>query len=113
VEAGREAAQLDLGCVLGGALDQCAAATGVAGAHVAQVAVEAARLDQARERDLVERGRAAVVDLLLLDRGAQPWRAHIQPTRSAGASALETVPIAATRSGAAAHCACSSGRWSA
>jgi hypothetical protein len=66
VEPGRQSVQFDLRGVLGEGIHQPRPPTGVAGAHAAKVPVVAAGLDQGGERELVEPGGAAVVEILLL-----------------------------------------------
>ncbi len=54
-------------CLLGEHLNERVATSGIRIAHLAQVPVIAARLDQRRERELLERRRPAVAEPLVLD----------------------------------------------
>src|SRR5262245_26320856 len=65
MEAGGQAAELHLGGVAGERFDQDPSAPRVHRPHTTKVLVEAARLDQAGEGELLEHRRAAVVAFLL------------------------------------------------
>ena len=83
VEAGIEAAQRDLGSMNGEGADEHVASRRVDRSHAAQMPVKATGLDQPGERELLEHGRAAVAEQLVLGYGLEQRRADRRPTRGA------------------------------
>ena len=89
MEAGGEAGEPRRRRVLGERGDERLALARVDAAHPPQVAVVAARLDQPRERELVQGGRAAVGEVLLVrDRVDQRGRADEPAEPQAGRERL-------------------------